>query len=51
MTLALLVCIAIGAALGWAGVRWLQRARLRRLHCIAPYVPAEQRPAPLSPPP
>ncbi len=38
------VSVAIGAALAWAGMRFLQRMQRRTLHCITPYVPAAQRP-------
>lgn len=42
---------AVGAALAWAGIALLQRTRRRRLHCIAPYVPARERSAPPAPKP
>ena len=44
----LFVSVAIGAALAWGCVAWLQRLhqRTRTLLCIAPYVPAAQRSAP-----
>ena len=54
------VSLAIGAALAWSGVHFLQRTQRRTLHCITPYVPAAQRqtlsvsatpPAPAAPKP
>lgn len=45
----LFVSVAIGAALAWVGVHFLQRIQRRRLYCITPYVPAAQHPTPVAP--
>ena len=39
----LLVSIAVGSVLAWAGVAVVQRRQQRTLRCIEPYVPAAQR--------
>jgi hypothetical protein len=54
MTLiALLAYGALGSALAWLCIAWLRHSykRHRRLHCITPYVPADQRSAPPVPHP
>lgn len=44
---------ALGGALAWLGIAWLQRTRQRHqpLHCITPYRPADQRSTPQGPRP
>lgn len=43
---ALLIYGAIGAALAWVAIVWLQRLRRRQpLRCIAPYVANQPTPA------
>ena len=41
--LSLLVYVALGAGLAWAGIALLRRTRRRTLRCITPYVPASAR--------
>ena len=46
--LALFAYGALGSALAWLCIAWLRRSCQRhpRLHCITPYVPADQRSVP-----